>query len=110
GLGPEILERIVRAGFGLEHVHHDVAVVEENPAAFFIAFDAQPVVAQLVLEDPIDLFADGVQLPPTGPAHQDKEVEYGGQLPQVEDYDIAAAIFRRYTRGDLGTAKPWGLI
>ena len=85
---------------------HDVAVVQENPAAFFVAFDAHPPVAELFLQDPIDLFADGVQLPPAGPADKDEEVEHAGQLPQVEDHDIAAAVLGGHAGSDRARRSP----
>ena len=63
GMPPQVLQSVVRPGFLVEHVHHDRAVVEQDPPAFVVAFDAHPLVAQLALEHPVDLFADGVQLP-----------------------------------------------
>ena len=43
---------------------HDVAVVQQDPAALAVALDAHAAVAQLVFQVVVDLFADGVQLPP----------------------------------------------
>ncbi len=106
GLPPKFLDGIVRAGLRLEHVDHHVAVVQEDPAAFLVAFDAHPPVTQLFLQYAIDLFADGVQLPPAAATDDDEEVEHAGQFPQVEDHDVAAAVFGGHACGGLCPAKP----
>jgi len=51
-----------------------------------------------------------VQLPPTGPADEDEEVEHASQFPQVEDHDIAATVLSGHSRSDLGPAKPTVIV
>ncbi len=63
GRAPEIFQRVERPRLFVEQVDHHVAVVEQDPAALVVAFDAQPLVAQLVFERVVDLVADGVELP-----------------------------------------------
>ena len=49
GAGPQMFEIVVAAGLVVEHVHDDVAEVEQNPAAFGVALDAQAAVVELLL-------------------------------------------------------------
>src|SRR4051812_3784812 len=47
GMSPQILERVVGPRLLIEHMDHYRAVIQQNPPAFVIPFDAHPFVAQL---------------------------------------------------------------
>ena len=89
---PEVFERVELARFGVEQVDHDRAVVEQDPAALVVAFDAHPLVAQLAFEHVVDFVADGVQLPAAVAGDEHEVVELGRQLLHVEHDDILAAV------------------
>ena len=57
GRVPEVLQRVEPPRLAVEQVNHDRAVVEQNPAAIAVAFDPQPLVAQLVFETVVDFVA-----------------------------------------------------
>ena len=50
------------------------------------------LIAQLLFQHVVDLFADRVQLPAAAAGDQDEIVEHRRQLAQVEDHDVAAAV------------------
>ena len=102
GRVPEIFERVELPRLFVEQVDHDRAVVEQNPAAFAVAFDAQPVVAQLVFERVVDFVADGVELPAAVAGGEHEVVELGRQRPHVEHGDVLAAVVGGGPRGGQG--------
>src|SRR4029079_14160437 len=62
GMPPQILERVIRPRLGIEQMNNDRSVVQKNPPALVVSFDAHPVVAHIAFKDPVALLADGVQL------------------------------------------------
>ena len=92
GTAPEVFERVVGPRLGLEQMDHDVAVVEQNPAAFFVSFDSQPAVAHPIFQGVVDFLAHGVELAATGAGGEHEVVEHRGQLAHVEHDDVGAAI------------------
>jgi hypothetical protein len=91
-MGPQILERVISPSFGVEQVDYDRPVVEQNPTAFVVAFDAHPLVGQFAFQDAVDFFADGVQLPSAVARHENEVIEFRRHAPHVEDRDILTAI------------------
>src|SRR5256885_14532413 len=41
-VGPQVFQRVVAARVGVENVDHHVAVILDDPAAGFVAFDTEP--------------------------------------------------------------------
>ena len=76
-------------------MYHDVAVIEQDPAAFDVSFDPQSMLAQAVLEAMIDLLAHGMQLAAARAGGQDEIVEFRSHLPHVEDHDVTSSIVSR---------------
>ena len=90
---------VVRAGFVVEQMDHDVAVVQQDPAAAVVAFAADPAVVQLPIQHTIHIVGDSVQLPSAAAGDNYKVVEDGSELPQIENHDVAAAILIGHARG-----------
>jgi pimeloyl-ACP methyl ester carboxylesterase len=100
-LAPEILKSVIFARFGVEQVDDHGAIVEQDPAALAVAFDAHPVVFKFAFQDPVDFLADGVELPAAVARYEHKIVELGGHRPHVEHGDVfAAVIFGRTGSGE----------
>lgn len=91
---PQRFEAVVLARRLIEQMNDDAAVVQHNPAAFAIAFDAQPLVAEVVFELVVDLLAHRVDLPSARAGGDDKVVEDARDVAQVEDREIATAIIQ----------------
>ena len=92
-LAPQILERVVASGFGIEQVNDDGAVIQQYPAAFVVAFDAHPMIAQFAFQYPVDFFADGVQLAAAVAGNEHEVIEFRRHAPHIERDDFLAAVF-----------------
>src|SRR3954454_20615970 len=92
GMSPQILERVVGTRLLIEHMDHYRAVIEQNPSAFVITLDPHPLVAQLALEYPVDLFTDGVQLAAAVTGSEHEVVELRGHAPHIQYGHIATAV------------------
>jgi hypothetical protein len=68
-------------------VHHEIAVIEENPPAFPDPLDPQRPHAVLA-ERLLDMMGHGRNLPVGRPRAQQEEVGEGGAFPDVERADI----------------------
>jgi len=93
GASPELLQRVIAAGLVVEEVNHQIAVILQDPGAGSVAFDADPLFAELLGERVVDFFGDSVELPATGPSGDQEEIEDGGQLAKVQkDYVLPAIV------------------
>lgn len=99
GLIPEVFERVELAHLLVEDMNHDGPVVEQNPATFAVAFDAHPLIVEVVFQAVVDLFADGVQLSAAVTGDKDEVVEYRRDLAHVEHDDVLATVIFRGTCG-----------
>ena len=89
---PELFESVILARLGLEHLDDDIAVIEQDPTAFVVSFDAVSFIAQPLFVGVIDLFADGMQLPSTRSRDDDEEIEARRYFAKVEDDDVLSTI------------------
>jgi len=92
GASPELFEGVVVAGFIVEEMDHDVAVVLQDPSAGGVAFDADALFAELIGERAIDFFGYGVQLAAAGARGDEEEIEDGGELAKIEQDDVLPAV------------------
>ena len=91
GVAPDLLEGVIGPALRREDVDHEVAVVDQDPAAFLRALQPELVLAQL-LHLGVDLAGDGVALPPGGGGGDHEEVEQRGRLAQVEEQDVLGPV------------------
>lgn len=101
-MSPQILERIVGPRLLVEHMDHYRAVIQQNPSALVVPFNAHPLVAELALEHPVDLFADGMQLAATIPGGEHEIVKFRRHAPHIEHGHIAPAVILRGAGGGQG--------
>ncbi len=99
GPAPEIFERVVIASFGVEQVDHDGAIVEQNPTALVVSFDAHSQVAHIPFQNTIDFLANGMQLPAAIASDEKKVIELGRHAPHVKENDILPVVVLGRARG-----------
>jgi len=99
---PQLLNIVILTAFGGEYVNDNVAVIQQNPATFLIAFDSDAMIAQFTFKRVIDIIADGVQVSPTSATgDQDEVVKNGSHLSHVKDYDVLPPVLE----GNLSSGK-----
>ena len=70
---------------------HEVAVVDQDPAAFLGTLQTKLVLTTL-LHLGVDLAGDGMTLPPRIRGGDHEEIEQRGRLPQVEENDFLGPV------------------
>jgi hypothetical protein len=78
-------------------MQRDVAVVGEDPRGGVEAFATEALVA-LRFQDAVDFLGDGVHLPRAGAGGDDEKIDDRRQFREIEDDDVAAAVFVRDPR------------
>ena len=87
GVAPEAFEVVVGAGFFLEDVDNEVAVVYQHPFAAVVAFYADRRFAS-AFELDVDLVANGLVLFGTGASADDEIVAEAGNFAKIEHLDV----------------------
>src|SRR5258708_26599141 len=93
---PQILKGIVAACVRVEQMHDAIGVILYDPAAGFVAFDAEALFA-LGMESGVDFFRKGVDLPPAGAGGEDEEVVEGGNAPHVKYHNVPSLVVLSHT-------------
>ena len=70
---------------------HEVAIVDQDPAAFLGTLQPELVLAEL-LHLGVDLAGDGMALPPRVRGGDHEEVEQRGRLAEVEEEDVLGPV------------------
>ena len=88
GIGPELLQRVILAGFFVEQMNYHVAVILQNPRAGGVALHSQAFFAEFFGQRGFNFIGNGVKLPAAGAGDDDEEIEHGRQFTQIEQDDI----------------------
>ena len=94
---PQPFQIVKLAGFAVEDVHHDVAVIEQHPVALVEAFGAGALEA-LAGQGVVHRLGQALHVAGGTAAHDDEAVGEGGEPPHVEDEEI----FRLFVQRRLG--------
>lgn len=94
GVGPEALETVVIPVLFLEHVNHQIHVIQEDPVALPFAFPSVWLYPECLRKVPLDLFGDRSNLT-VGVAAADQEVVGDDELRRNVEDDDALALLRR---------------
>ena len=76
----------------LEHVHHEITVVEEHPSPLPKPFGAEGLDPLLLLQRLRDVPRKGLNLPVGTPRADEKVVGEAGVLPDVEGEDVESLL------------------
>ncbi len=99
GSAPKVFECVVLSHFLIEDMDNNRAVVEQDPAAFVVAFDAHSAIAEIVFQAMVNFFADGMKLPATVARRENEVIKNRGDTAHVEHDDILASVFFGGARG-----------
>src|SRR5680860_102371 len=91
GVSPESLEVVVLASRRLEHVNHDVAVVEQHPLGLRPALVTQWLSARL-LEPLLNMVCQGLSVRPGIPGGYHKHLGDHKQVPDFQQDDVLALL------------------
>ena len=86
-----MLQPIVGTSLIIEHVNHDIAEVQQDPAAFLIAFPAKTLIPVLALHHAVNFVADGMQLTPAGARHEHEVIKHACKFAQVKNDNVPSA-------------------
>ena len=98
GLAPQIFEGVIVARLFVEQVNDDRSIVEHDPAAFFVAGNAHPLIAQVVFQRMVDLFAHRVQLAAAGAGGDGAQNPF--QTIERQDIGISLKVKPQINEGD----------
>lgn len=100
GVGPESFEAVELTGLVEEHVHDDVAVVDEHPRRIVETLDRSGFRARLLPQVLLHLVDDGAYEPGVRRAGDDERLDDPQELADVEHLDALALLGRRGVRRD----------
>ena len=76
-VSPQRFQIVELTGFFVEQVDDDAAIIQHDPATFFVAGDAQAAFVEVILQHTVDFRAHGGQLPTAGARCDDEKVKQG---------------------------------
>jgi hypothetical protein len=99
GVAPQLLEAVEAALVRLEHVHDEIAVVEEDPLELGLTLAADRLRTGLA-EFAFDLIGDGMHLPVGGAGGDQEVVGDDEQFPDAQGHDVRRLLLGGGLRAD----------
>src|SRR5205807_3269750 len=93
-LAPEPLKIVKPSRLLVEHVHHEIAVIDQNPFGGLIALNARgrrPAMFKLL----DNLVANGLDLPPICAGKDHEKIGKGSDTPQIEHRGLESLLLSR---------------
>jgi hypothetical protein len=100
-VGPHPFEAVERALFGVEHVHHERAVVEQHPLERVETLDAERSRSARVGDLLLDVVDDRLHLPGVGAVRDHEVVGHDQYISDVDQHRVDAELVVSGPRGEL---------
>ena len=97
-VAPEAFEAVVFARLGIEDVHDEIDVIEQDPMRAFEAFDV-PRLHAFFGEFVGDVIGNGAHLRVRGTGADHKVIRDAREFAQIDDFDVFGFLFERELGG-----------